>query len=216
MRTSGGPSVIWPISAKSVDRVIGHRDVVQVLHVSERVDEQGVAVRLRPPHRGRAGHARRAGLVLDHDGLADPILHFRRQHARRDVGQPAGRERHHEGDGAAGIGLRLRRWRRQHNGEKRNEEQPEPGPAGQCVCRHVSLTRSSTACDGSASTSRATRCIMPPCGCRGRGPLRGRSAQQRRNRRSAHARRPHAWSRRARRDAFVRRVRTQRRARHRP
>ena len=160
------------------DRVIGHRDVVQVLHVSQRIDEQGVAVGLRPPHRGRAGHARRAGLVLDHDGLPDTILHFGRQHARGDVGQPAGRERHHEGNGAAGIRLRSRRWRRQHNGEKRNEEQPEPGPAGQCVCRHVSLTRSSTACDGSASTSRATQGIMPPCGCRGRGPLRGRSAPQ--------------------------------------
>ena len=91
-----------------LDRVVGNREVVQVLHVGERIDEQRISVGLRPQDRGRAGDARGAGSVLDHDRLADALLHLRRQHARRDIGQPARRERHHEGDRPVGIGLRPR------------------------------------------------------------------------------------------------------------
>ena len=38
--TSGGPSVTLPISGEIGDRVVGHRDVVQVLHVGERIDQE--------------------------------------------------------------------------------------------------------------------------------------------------------------------------------
>ena len=100
-----------PDHGEIVDRAVGHRDVVQVLRVGERIGEQRVAVRRRARGKGAADHARAAGLVLDHDGLADPLLHQRRRQAGRHVGQSARRERHDEGDRPLRIGLGLRRRR---------------------------------------------------------------------------------------------------------
>ena len=81
---------------------------MQVLRIGERIGEQRIAVGRGPRHIGDADGAVAAGLVLDDDVLADLLLHHRREHARRHVGQPARRKRHDDGDGAVRIILRLR------------------------------------------------------------------------------------------------------------
>ena len=80
---------------------------MQVLRVGDRVGEQCVAVGRGARGIGSAHDAGAAGLVLDHDVLPDPLLHHGRQKADRNVGQPAGRERHHNSDGPRRIVLRL-------------------------------------------------------------------------------------------------------------
>ena len=68
---------------------------MQVLRVGERIGEQRVAVRRGPRRIGGADRADAAGLVLDHDVLADLLLQHRGEDARRHVGQvrPAGTAR---------------------------------------------------------------------------------------------------------------------------
>ena len=90
--TIGGPSTIQPICEKSSIGLYGDGHEVQVLRIGERIGEQRVAVRRGARHEGRADRAGAAGLVLDHDVLADLLLQHRGKHTRRYVGQSARRE----------------------------------------------------------------------------------------------------------------------------
>ncbi len=67
-----------------------------------------------------------AGPVLRHDRLANRLAHPRRDHARDDVGRPAGDEGNEDGDGALRpfpLGARGERqgeakWRQNRRGER--------------------------------------------------------------------------------------------------
>ena len=89
-------------------------------------EQDGVAVRLRLGDEVRAEIGRGARLVLDHDRLADQLLHLLPDEAREEVGPAAGRIRHDQMDRLVGIGLReggrlrarRRRARRARYGER--------------------------------------------------------------------------------------------------
>jgi hypothetical protein len=66
-------------------------------------DAQRVAVGRRLDRAADADAGAGAGDVLDHDGLAERDAHALAEDARQRVGRPAGRERHHHGDGARRI-----------------------------------------------------------------------------------------------------------------
>ena len=104
--TSGGPSTIQPIMGEVVDRAVGHRDVVQVLRIGERIGEQRIAVGRRPAPRAarRPCPSLRSCSRPRWSGRASPASS--RPEPRRHVGQAARRERHHEGDRPARIVLR--------------------------------------------------------------------------------------------------------------
>ena len=72
---------------------------------------------------GADGAGRAAGAVLHDEVLADRLVELLHQDARDAVDRSAGRERHHDGDGARGIGLRERGRRREpeEGGGQRNE-----------------------------------------------------------------------------------------------
>ena len=66
----------------------------------------GVAVGRRFGDAGGADRAAGTGDVLDHDLLGECLTHMLPENAGENVGRPAGRERHHHGDGARRIRLR--------------------------------------------------------------------------------------------------------------
>jgi hypothetical protein len=72
-----------------------------------RADEEGVAIGLALRHHGRAQAGRAAGLVLDHDRLAQALGGALGGRAGHQVVGAAGRERHDEADrlGRPGIAL---------------------------------------------------------------------------------------------------------------
>ncbi|MNL32249.1 hypothetical protein D3C87_1540880 [compost metagenome] len=69
---------------------------------SRHAKHQGVAIGRGARHIFRTDVAARARLVLDDDRLAPFLGQTFRHQARGDVGGAAGRERHHDGDGASG------------------------------------------------------------------------------------------------------------------
>ena len=84
---------------------VGHRVVGKILverdvdrHGRARRHHQRVAVRRRLGDRARRDDAAGARPVLDHEGLAEPLLELLPEHAGEDVGAAAGRERNHDGD----------------------------------------------------------------------------------------------------------------------
>ena len=89
-------------------------------------DQHRQPVLRRARHRlgGDDGVAARA--VVHDDGLAQGLRHVLRHHAGDDVGQPAGRERHHEADGGRGLGAQRRRERQPGRGS----QQQAPGHRG--------------------------------------------------------------------------------------
>ena len=64
----------------------------------DRADAERMAV-LRLGDGIAAQHAGRAGLVVDHDLLAERLAHRRRHEARHEIGGAAGRKGHDELDG---------------------------------------------------------------------------------------------------------------------
>jgi hypothetical protein len=69
-----------------------------------RGEQQRIAVGRRPRCNGHAGIAASAAAVVDDHRLAQRLLQGERDDARNDVGRPARRERHDQGDHALGIG----------------------------------------------------------------------------------------------------------------
>jgi hypothetical protein len=69
-------------------------------------EKQGVAVGRRLRHEIGADGAARAGLVLHEELAAELLGQARREHARRRVGEAAGRERHYDAHRPRRIGLR--------------------------------------------------------------------------------------------------------------
>jgi hypothetical protein len=109
-------------------RAVGHageqvRRNCQGAHVDQ---QQGVAILLGLGDQVGADIAAGAGLVLDHDRLADGVLQLRADEARQDVRGPARRERHDDPDrlgeglsrGAAGCEAQS------ENCESRNDAEP--------------------------------------------------------------------------------------------
>ena len=82
--------------------------------------EQGVAVRLGAGDIFGAEVLRRAGAVLDHDGLAELGGQMLAEDARHQIAVRAGRQRDDDADGLARIGLRRCNacTREQHNRER--------------------------------------------------------------------------------------------------
>ena len=96
---------------------------MHVLRIGQRIGEQRVAVGRRPRHIGDADRSVAAGLVLDHNVLADVLLQHRREHTRRDIGQSARRKRNDDGNGAVRIALRLRAsCKHQRHGQERQRK----------------------------------------------------------------------------------------------
>jgi hypothetical protein len=89
---------------------------VHVVHdglAADRADEEGMAVRRAARRRLGADGRARAGLVLDHDRLAQARRELLRQRAGDDVDAAARRKRHDEADRPGRI-LRRRRRRAEH------------------------------------------------------------------------------------------------------
>ena len=74
-------------------------------------------------HRRRPDPSRRAGAVVDEEGLVEALLEMRREHARDQVGAAAGRKRHDDAHGTEGISD-LRRGRRRHQRRHRGKSRP--------------------------------------------------------------------------------------------
>ena len=99
--------------------------IVAELRLHERIDgersvragEQRVAVGRGFRRHVGAEAAARAGAVLDHDRLAEHLLHVLAGDARDEVGVAARRERHDQPDRLVGIGGE--RHARQHGDERR-------------------------------------------------------------------------------------------------
>ena len=95
---------------KILEHVVLHRvdraraDVAQPI-----TDADRVAVRRRACGAPKPDAAAGAGDVLDHDGLAECDGEMIGKDARNRIGDPAGRHRHDDGDGARWIELRPRR-----------------------------------------------------------------------------------------------------------
>jgi hypothetical protein len=81
-----------------VDRAIGDMR-------AEMAEADGVAVRGRVHGPRNADRTAGAGDVLDHDGLAERILHPLAEDAHHGIRGAAGGERHDHGDGAGRIGF---------------------------------------------------------------------------------------------------------------
>ena len=93
-----------PIGSKSVRGLIGQlrieRDRGRMrAHVA---GDRACSRRARALRAGRGGGAAGADDVLDHELLAERARHVLGDDARDDVGRPAGRERHDQGDGRVG------------------------------------------------------------------------------------------------------------------
>ena len=90
-------------------------------HGRYRAHQQGVTVGrgLRQQLAGQA--AARAGLVVDDEGLAERLAHFRCHDARDDVGHTARRERDHHAQRLGFWPFRLSRCRRGKHGQRRRE-----------------------------------------------------------------------------------------------
>jgi hypothetical protein len=105
-----------------------HADRVEILHRIERrlrrcvradgerhvAHQQRIAVGRTLRQRIGRDVARGAGAVLDHDRLAEPVLQLRAQHARDDVGRPAGGKAHQHANRFGRKGLRRRSEGNEH------------------------------------------------------------------------------------------------------
>ncbi len=92
---------------------------------SHAAGEQGVAVRRCGGDARAAERAAGAADILDHQLVAERPAHMVGDDARHHVARPAGRERHHHGDGARRIALcrsRYRRGRQEACCDKRNRQ----------------------------------------------------------------------------------------------
>jgi hypothetical protein len=83
-----------------------------------------MAVGRRASDGDRPGHPAGAGPVLDQERLAEPLLQPLPEHARQKLGAAAGRERDHEGDGAARIGLRRGGFDRRARDQQSDQQAP--------------------------------------------------------------------------------------------
>ena len=113
---------------KVVDRVIRHRNEIQILRVGDRIGEQRVPIGRGPRRIGTPQSARTTRLVLDDDALANAILQHCGKNARWDICQSARRKRHDHGDRVIGIVLR-RRFGRQEPADHEGGEQRQIGRA---------------------------------------------------------------------------------------
>ncbi len=106
-----------------------HRLVAYVLlhgrpdHMAGRAKQQRVAIVGLARHVLGRDLPGRAGTVLHHKALPERLRQLRRQQAPHDIGHAAGRECHHDGDGLAGIRVRLgQRGRGCCQGNQGNQE----------------------------------------------------------------------------------------------
>jgi hypothetical protein len=105
------------------ERVIGQlliepgveHDVAQAAH------EQGITIGRRIDHRLRADDGPRAGPVLHHDALAQPLRELVREQAADDVVTARWSDRHDDLHRAIGIGLRAGGRRRGDQGAEREQ-----------------------------------------------------------------------------------------------
>src|ERR1044072_5031377 len=100
----------------------------QVLHLRLRADsaeQDHVAIRRRGLDAVRAGHAARAGRVLDYDLLAESLAHPGGDHTAEHVRRAAGRERNDHRDRTGGVVLRERRCAEREYGRERGDRLPE-------------------------------------------------------------------------------------------
>ncbi|SOY51133.1 hypothetical protein CBM2587_A230116 [Cupriavidus taiwanensis] len=108
---------------KVLDGVVADRLQVRQAEQRGRDQRQRVAVARRAArHRGGPQRAAHAGLVLDHDRLAQRLRRRQAQRAHLHVGGAAGGEGHDQGDGARGPGLGARgggQAERGHGGDER-------------------------------------------------------------------------------------------------
>jgi hypothetical protein len=82
-------------------------------------ETNGVAVRRRAHRAGHTDRSAGASNVLDQDSLPERRLHPGGKDARHDVGRPAGREWHDDGDRPRRIIVRPRSGQSgQHRGER--------------------------------------------------------------------------------------------------
>ncbi len=99
---------------------------MDVLRVADRIGMQRVAIRRGTRHIGCANGAGSAGAVFDDNRLTDLFPQQGCGKTRGHVGQAARRERHHHGDGAVRIILRL-----SPGGDSRCKTDPDPAQPSQ-------------------------------------------------------------------------------------
>ena len=127
------------IDQRIVGQALIERDVDR--HGRRRRHQQRVTVRVGLLHVGRRDDRPGAGLVLDHEAFAGPLLQLLRQQPRQQVGAGAGRERIDDGDGSGRIVLRDRAGgqcdRQRRAGQDRCGRSPQHCDASQALLRRV-------------------------------------------------------------------------------
>ena len=106
------------IGCRIVGKLFVERDIDR--HRRARRHEQHVSVRSGFGDGARRDDGARPGPILDHEGLAEPLLQLLGEHAGDDVGASARREGHDDSDGARRVVL----CPRQRRGEKSRNSGP--------------------------------------------------------------------------------------------
>ena len=87
------------------------------------MNQDAIAIRCGAGNLGWGYDAACAGLVLDHNGLAEGFLHGLRQGSGDGVGGTTGGKRYHHGDRLGGIGCGCNRCQADHAGQAESEHQ---------------------------------------------------------------------------------------------